>query len=135
MKIYPINARIPIRVGDVTFHVSPLSLAGRMQLGEYIMRRGGAEMRYDMAYAMKCLQLCIKKIEGVEALDGKPYEIRFDDQGFMTDESLEEIQQVLGSAQVASVVSSLIGNMADPNLPGVKVDFENVYLEEAKKKT
>lgn len=134
MKIYPINARIPIRAGEVTFHVSPLSLAGRMMLGEYIMRRSGSETRADLAYAMKCLQLCLKKIDGVQGMDGQPYALKFDDNGMVTDECMEEVQQVLAAAQVASAVSCLFGDMVDPGIPGVKVEFENVYLEEDPKK-
>lgn len=134
MRIYPMNARIPISAGSVTFYISPLSLAGRMQLGEFIMRRAGSERKADLAYAMRALQLCLKKIDGVDGADGKPYQLSFDSEGFITDECLEEVQQVMASIQVASAVACMLSSMTDPGVEGVRVDFDKMYLEEDPKK-
>lgn len=135
MKIYPITARIPIKVGDVTFWVAPLTHEGRLELTQFIVRSGGAEYKADLKYCMKCLQLSLKKIEGITWYDDTEYQLRFDDNGIILDECMNEISQFLGSASAAMAASSLLGSMEDPKLPGVEVAFDKMYLEETKKKS
>lgn len=135
MKIYPLTARIPIKIGEVVFHVSPLSYQGKLELAQYIVRRGGADLRPDLQYFMKCLQLCLKKVEGAEYFDGKQFELTFDHQGFVSDDSLGEVSQILSSAKAAAATASLIGEMQDPKMDGVEVNFDKVYLEDSKKKS
>lgn len=135
MKIYPLNARIPVVVDGITFHIAPLSHGARIELSEYLTRKGGVEARADLAYMTKCLQICLKKVEGIQSFDGSEYELKFDDRGFVTDECMDELGQVLASVKAGQAAAVLFTKMENPNIEGVDVQFDKVYLEEAKKKT
>ena len=134
MIIYPASARIPIKVGDVTFVVKPLTTSGRHRLTEYFTRKQGKEVKMDMEYHYQCLKLTLCDVKGLKNPDGSSYKLKVDNEGFVTDDCLDEVSQVLHSSQVAIAASSLIGGMVDPKIDGVEVDLSSLGLKQTKKK-
>lgn len=95
VKVYSVNTRIPIKIGDVTFKLSPFSQAQKIEMAEFAQFEGGQYLQNASRMTFRAIKYSVKEVEGLEdALTGQPYKLEFDDSGCLTDESVNDLLSI-----------------------------------------
>ena len=139
MVIYRLTDRIPVKVGTVTFWLSPLSAEQKGNLLSLTSKAAGHEREESLKGAVLTIRYSLKKLEGVENADGTPYELQFGEDGLVTEESAIEVISLQASSKViALALQWFIDRVKSPaeiveqnpgigeTLDGVEVDFSKV---------
>lgn len=123
MRIYRATDRIQVKIGDITFHISPLSYRNKIALLNEITRDGGVESQSEAAIAMQTIRYSVKKVDGLTYWDNEPAEITLDENGDVSETSMIELMQLESVNQLASTCVMLMAKLEDPKLKGVEVKF------------
>lgn len=128
MIVYRLTDRIPVKIGELTFWLAPLSASQKSELLSLVTIKEGEERVKPMEVALRCVSMSLKKLEGdVKTSDGEPYELSFDPNGNLTRECAEEVFGLDGSEKMLLVCKEFAFNeLKDPKLDGVTVDFSKV---------
>lgn len=94
MVIYRMSDRIPVKLGELTFWIAPLSVDAKGRLLTFSKRVSGEERDVAMEGAAAALKLSVKGVDGLKLADGSPYECEFDEQGNLTDDCVSELMQL-----------------------------------------
>ena len=133
MVVYKITDRIPLKIGDATFWVAPLSWADRSELLSCYQTKSGEETHEPLKIGMLTLKMSIKEVDGVQYSDGTEFGCELDDRGRLTDDCVSELCQLDCVDKLVTVCSKLAMNgPAKMDLDGVEINFSNV--KSAKKK-
>ncbi|NOS67247.1 MAG: hypothetical protein HOO67_02685 [Candidatus Peribacteraceae bacterium] len=130
--------RIPVLIGDFKFLIAPLTQAQRLELAESVKMVAGAEVKDYPALMRKAVRMCLKGVEGIDGTAiqgarGEPLELMAGPDGYLTDEALEIIFSLQESDKLSSACIMLYQKIKElDDLPGVKVDLENVVKSEKK---
>lgn len=100
ITIYRLTDQIPVRVGEVTFWISPLSLEHRGKLNSMSEKVSGSQIEVALDGATLALKYSLKDIEGVTDATGNPYKLEFGPDGALTDDCLSEIIQLAGTPKL-----------------------------------
>ncbi len=127
MIIYRTTDQIPVKIGEVTFWLSPLNHSQRQELLSLTVVKEGEERAKPMQLAVLTLSIALKKVDGVQDADGSPYELELDSNGRVTEESINDIFTLDGADKLIKVSGKFaLNEIADPKLDGVFVDFSSV---------
>lgn len=127
MIIYRLTDRIPVRIGELTFWLAPLSASQKSELLSLVTVKEGEERVPPMEVAIRTVAMSVKKIEGVTTADGDPYELQFDPNGNLARECVEEIFGLDGAEKMLLACKHFaFQELKDPKLEGVEVDFSKV---------
>ncbi|MFW7381475.1 MAG: hypothetical protein ACOH5I_21885 [Oligoflexus sp.] len=108
MIIWPFNELIPLKIGDLTFKISQLSVEQKMLLSQFLSQidKDNAEIG-GLRAGKRAVQLCLKEVSGLSNPDGSPYQLQKDPQGYLTDNCVEEILGLNVSGQLISICLGL----------------------------
>ena len=123
IQILPINARINVKIGPVTFVCSPLTSQQQAEILAHIQQSSGVSHVDKFKQMRIALKYSLKDIKGVEMF-GKAYKLKFDDNGNVTDDCLEEISQLGQERKLQGVVMRWLSEgYMDPKFPGINIEF------------
>lgn len=92
MKVYPLHARIPVKIGDVVFKLSPFSHAQKLELAQYSQFQAGEYVQNAAKMTFRAMKYAIKSVEGVvDGLTGEAYQPVFDEDGTLSDASVNDL--------------------------------------------
>jgi hypothetical protein len=132
MRIFRLSDRIPARIGEVTFWLSPLSYEQRIQLLSAKRMEGGVEVDDNAMRARLAMKFAIKDVDGVTCADGSPYAPAKDADGTISLQAVDE----LASLPIADkAVAACFVSMRDPGsrqIEGVEFDLQGVKNVEKK---
>jgi hypothetical protein len=132
-KIYRTTDKIPLKIGELTVNVSPLSFEQKMTIQTEILK-GGAQAA--MRAAKMACQCAVKSIDGLEGTDGNPYSPEMVDNK-ITDSAWDDLQNIQETQSLIAVCLSLINGIpkefVDPNT-GKKLEGVSLIVEETKGK-
>lgn len=141
-KIYRRSDRIPLKIGEVTVTVAPLTF---QQKSEIQMAMSSSVKDGDTMGVLKaaflCVKYCVKDVTGVELADGSPYKVKSKDDA-LTDECVNDLFSLEESDALSMACINLLQgrykDFIDPNtgeaLQGVKV-LEAKKPEKKRKRT
>ena len=93
--IYRLTDRIEVKVHDITFKLSPLSLSQKSELHAHITLGSATNDTGEILEASKkAIKFCVKALSGVEDANGDPYELEFDADGNLTDDGVEDLMNM-----------------------------------------
>jgi acylphosphatase len=99
MKILRATDKVKVKIGTISFTVSPLKQAQKLELTGMVkaVKDGGevADIQARLSYVVKH---CVKGVEGVLDFDDKPINVAFDDTGALTEDSHAEMMTVVNSS-------------------------------------
>lgn len=135
MIVYKTTDRIPVKIGEVTLWIAPLSAGQYAEVVSLTKLKGGQEIPNAGGMALLTLSYCIKSVDGLDAkfLDGSEFELEFEGEK-ISDESLNCLIQILGSDKLCLLASQVatkgIGNY---KIPGVVIDLKSAIPVKKKK--
>lgn len=121
-KIYKCSDRLPIKIGDIEFKISPLSFQNRSEIQSLLVLAQGGDMNKAVEGSFLAIKYALKGIKGVENFDGTPYELSFDSDGTLTDDCVSEVLNLECFPKLAALAVALINGVPD------KTDLEGVTL-------
>lgn len=137
MIVYRTTDRIPVKIGDVTIWICPLSAGQYAEVVSLTKYKGGREIPDPGAMAILTLRYCVKSVDGlgdVKYADGTDFLLEFDESGNLTEDSLSVLIQVLGSDKLTLLASQVaVKGIGDHKIPGVKIDLKNAVTAKKKK--
>jgi hypothetical protein len=134
MIIHKITDRIKVKIGEITFHLSPLSWDQKQDIVSDAKLVEGKPTNRNSTY--KCLKYAVKNIEGVTLADGSPYVVQLEN-NVLSDECVEDLLNLELSnkliiacySMVQGVPSKIINPVTGQVLEGVEI----VHKESKKK--
>lgn len=91
VKIYKLSDRIPIKIGDVIFKLAPFSQDQRTQIHGCYTHESGSQVEHTQKAMFLSIKFAVKEVEGLEYADGSKYDLKFEKDGSLTDECVNEL--------------------------------------------
>lgn len=134
MVIHRLTDKIPVRIGEITFWMSPISWEDRTRLLSFTKMVSGQEVTDAMKMAAETIRCSLKDIEGVEYADETPYELTFDSNHRLSDECLAELWQLENIDKLIKACSALLyGQTSDLKDQGIEIDYSAVKASKKNK--
>lgn len=131
MIVYKTSDKIPVKIGDLTFMLSPMKWAHKQEIADLIKKRSGNDVLEPVKEAFLTLKYSVKAVRGAKCADGTDYELPIDENGIATDEGVEDLFQFDSVPSLITVALTWFDKVKEIKLDGVSVDFGAV---ETKKK-
>jgi hypothetical protein len=128
MIIYRLTDRIPLKIAELTFWVSPLSYEQKSNLLECKKMEGGKEVIDGGRRARLAIKYALKRVDGLMGSDGKPYEVVMDGSA-LSDESVDEILGLECVIPLVRACVSLMNGVSEREIEGVQFDLKGVVSE------
>ena len=139
MIIYRPGDRIPVKFEKgITLWITPLTGSQFSDIQSETRYEGGKVVINSIGMAMKAIKYAVKAIEGIkiETLEGKSWELSFDANNNLTEESLGVLLQVIPQAGLVVLGSSLATNtLSELKTDGIKVDTKKAMPKKNKSET
>lgn len=132
MKIYRTSDRIPVKIGELTFWLSPMSWGHRAEIVALARKQAGIDATDANKAGFLTLKYTIKEIEGLENSDGSPYVCEYEQSGCLTDDCVDDLYQLDILPQLVQVGGMFLNGLPKGEIEGVHIDLGNV--KNAKKK-
>lgn len=121
--VYKVSDVINIQIDKTVFGISPLNYLVKVDMQNLIMQGK------PMDAAILALKNCVKTVKGLKNQDGSDYVLEKDENGILTEATINDLLNIPEQTKLSTVAVSLIhgmpqGEFADPqtgeNLEGVK---------------
>jgi hypothetical protein len=127
MIVYRLTDRIPVKIGEIEFELSPLDYGDRAKILAVKRLSGGNQIEDGYKAAALSVKYGVKNVKGLTYSDGSEMALKFESDGSLADESVSEILQIDGSDKLITIAMNFAANVfKDPSLEGVTVDLKNV---------
>jgi len=107
MKIRKTTEKIPVKVGELTFKISPLTFEQKCEIQNVLM--AGTAISVLKASKLS-IKYAVKDIEGLENSDGSKYEVKFDEVG-LADETVDDLSNTEISDSLNYMCISLLNGL------------------------
>jgi len=135
MIIYKTTDRIKVKIGEVTFHLSPLTWDQKQDILNDAKLSEGKPSNRNSTY--KSLKYAIKSVEGISLADGTAYQVDLDN-GILSDACVEDILNLELSPKLIlacySMVQGVPNNIYNP-MTGEKIEGVEIVRKDSKKKS
>lgn len=135
--VYRTTDRVPVRFGEVSLLIAPLDAGQYANISGFTKLNAGVQEVDGQRMVNATLRYSIKGIEGVSAKypDGTEFELKFDEAGNLTEDSLSELWQVLDRNKLSEMAAKLFaGGLKNLQIEGVEVELPKTTLPSKKKK-
>jgi hypothetical protein len=113
---------VPVKIGEVTFFVKPLDNWERSRILGLNEIKSGERKIDPVKLAWETLKAAVKGVEGVFYEDGEKVELKFDEEGRLLDDSLEELSYLEQIGRLTIVASNMLRNAHMLSSPGSSPD-------------
>ena len=111
-RIYRKSDRLKIKIDDLQFVISPLSLHEKTEVQQLMVEAQSKGNIGKLTKSIcKTIQYSLKDINGLYDCDDQPYKLSFDDSGMLTDECLDELMNLELSDRLQQVCVRLLGGI------------------------
>lgn len=136
--IYRLSDKVPVKIGGLTFWLSPLSVDQKARLAHLTRRVSGVDEEDTLRYAHLALKLSLKGLDGAQDSSGSEYSLSFDPEGCLTDECASEVLQLDGYDKLIALCRAWAQSgvrtpeaMREDYLGRIKEQYEAGLLSEA----
>lgn len=114
VRIYKKSDRIPVRIGNITVRLAPLSKDEKTEIQLCMIRgRGNNDYKELTNGLFLSLKYAVKGIDGITDGDGNKYELQFDDNKNLTDDCVSDLLNMEEKDKLTLVCISLINKIPD----------------------
>lgn len=130
-KVYRQTDRVTVELHDLTLKLKPLSFSEKME----IQREASKMSNEAMLEAVKLtLKYSLKDIKGLEYDDGEEFELSYDDNSHLSEESIETILNMEHTATLLTVCGQFAVAIPEKNFKDVDgSDLKGVKIIKKKK--
>lgn len=132
MIVYRLTDRIPVKIGEVTFWISPLSHEQKITLMGFLRVRAGEEIQDSLRAAAYALKVSVKAVDGLTLADGSKYELSHEGNA-LTDDCVAELTQLTGADKLVAACAALANSIREHKIEGVEIDLKGVRTLSQKK--
>ena len=138
VKVLGIKERIEMKMGDLSFWVSPMTYRQKSEIAG-CSRMVEGELETDtVTMAFKSVKFCLKDFKGIETFNGEEYRPEFEKNGDLTDDCTETILNIVQSAELSRFCLSFLSGIQEQLVDGNGKPIEGVEIifpkKEIKKK-
>lgn len=109
-KVYRVSDKIHVKIGEIKVEISPLKHIQKAEVQEVLMTGKTSDAVKGAALAIK---YALKNIEGVKDSTGKPYELAFGPDKYLTEDSLDDLFNLKESDNIALMCLNLLNGIPD----------------------
>ena len=136
--IYRVTDRIKVKVGDMEFKLSPLSLSQKNELQTIAFKGQQTGNQADiLEAASKAIKYCVKEVSGIYDTGGNEYKMDFDDSGCLSDECVDDLLNLECGLAVMNMCAAMSRSTPEEftNPDGTKMEgVKRVHTEKPTKK-
>ena len=107
--IYKLSDRLKFKLHDTEVTISPMTLAIKSEMQKLIVQ---CQDTGDVSLLNEAMLLgiknCVKGLTGLTNMDGSKYELSFDDDGLLSDESVEDLTNMEHSGDLGVICASMV---------------------------
>lgn len=112
-KIYTVNDKIPVKIDDITFFISPLKYSQKCEIQSLMEKTlSTREMKYAQDAAFLAVKYSVKDVLGLERQDGTPFRVELENT-VLNDESVDNLLNIEYSTKLASICTSLVHGISN----------------------
>lgn len=128
MKLYRTTDRIPVKIGDAVFTISPLSRHQKQQIVNAARKtQSGVTIEDAMEMAALSMKFSIKGVSGILDNCGLPWSPKFDPDGHLSDESIDELFNINEDSPLAhAMIAATNGIHKMSKVEGVEIQEVSV---------
>ena len=126
MRILRLKDRVSIDLEDVKFKLAPISFEQEAEINSCKKIEAGEERIDYSKRVFLLLKFSVKGIEGLKTYDDKKYKPSFDDNGNLTDDSVNDILRIPVTNGVIKAIYALQSGNID------KIEANEVEIEVGK---
>lgn len=112
-RIYKTTDRLPVKIQDITFKISPLSFQQRAEVQAELMEAAKGDMNKAVQASFKAVKYSVKDVSGVDTFDGTPYVLSFESDGTLTDDCVSDLLNLEMFTELSMVAISLVRGVPD----------------------
>lgn len=128
LKVYRSTSRIPVKIGDALFKLSPFTQEQKIELMQCISMDGGTRVENLAKMSFMACKFAIKEVSGIVNEDDSEFKLEFDEKGVST-ESLNTLLTLELSQELLTTCQTFIQGIPKEILnPTTKKKFENVEI-------
>ena len=129
-RIFRTSDRIPVKIGDLSIIVSPLSFAQKTELQTIMLSAANDPMRAVKGAAM-AIRFAVKGVTGVETMDGEPWTPTFDADGLLSEESCDELLNLEENPKLIALCTQLVAGVPVNGVldPHTRKPMDGITLE------
>ena len=132
MKLYKTTDRIPVKIGEITFWLSPMKWEHKILVANAIKTKSG-DTHVTASQAKVAIKYCLKKVDGLQNHDGTELVLDMDAEGVLTDDAVEDVLLLESVPSLVTLALSWINGPTEIDLDGVTVDFSGTVSSIKKK--
>ncbi len=128
MKIYKQTDRIELKLSeDVSIKIKPLSYSEKSEIQSMLISGQKAQNMQMLSDAtILSVRYALKSIEGIKDSDNNPYQLKFDDDGKLSMDSIEDLLNFELSNKLTGACAAFIS--------GIPSQIDGVEFADSKKK-
>lgn len=108
-RIYRRSDRITLKIGELVVQIAPLSIHQKTEIQNLMLQgRLAKDVKLLTEGTIKSVKYAVKSVKGLEGVDGKPYELGFDSEGNLTDDSIDDLLNIEDSQPLALACMNLL---------------------------
>lgn len=133
VKAYRLTDRIYVNIGELGFKLSPLSMGQKKEIRDCAKIVNGEVEEDYMLGSFKSIKYAVKGIKGLETLDGEEYAPEFDEDGSLSDNSVEDLLNLEVNGKLMIACMNLLNGI--PNVivnPATGERLEGVEIVKGK---
>jgi hypothetical protein len=109
-KIFRTSDRIPVKIDTITVTVAPLTFDQKTEL-QTVMLSASKDPMNAVRGARLAVKYAVKKVDGLEDMDGVRYDVELGEDGLLTDDSVDTLLNMQEYPKLIAVCSQLISGI------------------------
>ena len=133
ITIYRTSERIPLKIGELEFVISPLDFKQRKDVQAVVTNDEGSIVTDTIKAAELCIKYQIKEVKGLVNMDGSSYKLEFDND-VLTDNCVNDIMGLEIKEKLAQLFFKTMAQMKDPEIKGVEITLPGSKRKNVKRR-
>ncbi len=136
IKVYKKTDRIKVNIDGLTFSIAPLTLKQKKEIQSHLYK---ASVENDLVSAQDAsvmsLKYSVKNVKGLYDLNEEEYQLQFDENGNLSDESIDDLLNIEQNTKLAVVWNSLVNGVSHEIIdPMTEKPMKGISFGESEKK-
>ena len=111
-KVYRVTDKLPVKIGDIIFQISPLTFAQRAEIQADLTKAAKGDLSKATDASYKAIKYAVKSVENLTNIDGTPYQVTLENK-ILTDECVNDLLNLEEYMKLSAVTTNLINGVPE----------------------